>query len=118
MTAVSHWLGAHRIILVKLDHSPLAILAFEMLETNRTRPRRAFLLGVGLDSDGHKRVTTGANFALVGGTNDTHERMTETAIRVNEKLRDRGRQLHEIDQREFEDIAHEVGLRRLGSEET
>jgi len=28
--------------------------------------------GVGLDSDGHKRLTTGPNFALVGGTEETH----------------------------------------------
>ena len=28
----------------------------------------ALLLGVGLDSDGHQRLTKGKNFALVGGT--------------------------------------------------
>ena len=28
------------------------------------------MLGVGLDSDGHKRLTTGPNFALVGGTEE------------------------------------------------
>jgi len=42
------------------------------------------MLGVGLDSDGHKRITTGPNFALVGGTEDTHEQMTEKAIKINE----------------------------------
>jgi hypothetical protein len=29
--------------------------------------RKAALLGVGLDSDGKKRITIGPNFALVGG---------------------------------------------------
>ena len=75
------------------------------------------LLGVGLDSDGHKRVTTGPNFALVGGTKDTHEQMTEKAIRINEKLKARGKQLHEVTHSEFDDIAHEVGLQRGDSKQ-
>ncbi len=70
------------------------------------------MLGVGLDSDGHKRVTTGENFALVGGSQDTHEQMTEKAIKINEKLKARGKQLGEVSHEEFDDIAHEVGLRR------
>lgn len=69
-------------------------------------------MGVGLDSDGHKRVTKGDNFALVGGSKDTHEQMTEKAIKINEKLKARGKQLQEVSQQEFDDIAHEVGLKR------
>jgi hypothetical protein len=78
----------------------------------KKKKRKAVILGVGLDSDGHKRITTGENFALVGGTEETHERMTEKAIRINEKLRERGKQLEEVGQEEFDDIAHEVGLKR------
>lgn len=74
--------------------------------------KKALLLGVGLDSDGHKRVTTGKNFAMVGGTAETHEAMTEKAIKINEKLKRRGKELHEVSSQEFDDIAHEVGLRR------
>jgi hypothetical protein len=70
------------------------------------------LLGVGLDSDGHKRVTTGPNFALVGGSKETHEQMTETVIRLNEKLKARGKRLETVGREEFDDIAHAVGLRR------
>jgi len=73
---------------------------------------KALLLGVGLDSDGHKRVTTGPNFALVGGTKDTHEAMTETAIKINEKLQAKGKQLQDVSPDEFDDIAHSVGLQR------
>lgn len=76
------------------------------------KKRSAMLLGVGLDSDGHKRITTGPNFALVGGTEDTHDQMTEKAIKINEKLKAKGKQLHEISHDEFDDIAHEVGLQR------
>ncbi len=78
----------------------------------RARTRKALLLGVGLDSDGHKRVTTGPNFALVGGTQETHEDMTEKAIKINEKLAARGKRLEQMTREEFEDIAAEVGLHR------
>ena len=70
------------------------------------------MLGIGLDSDGHKRLTTGPNFALVGGTADTHEQMTEKAVKINEKLTARGKQLHDVSHEEFDEIAHEVGLKR------
>ena len=70
------------------------------------------IVGVGLDSDGHKRVTRGENFALVGGTEETHEKMTETAVKINEKIADRGKRLEEVSHEEFDDIAHDVGLHR------
>jgi hypothetical protein len=83
------------------------------LANKKRKPRRkAVMLGVGLDSDGHKRLTTGPNFALIGGSQQTHEEMTEKAIKINEKLVDRGKQLEEVSREEFDEIAHEVGLRR------
>ncbi len=69
------------------------------------------LLGVGMDSDGHKRLTTGSNFALVGGSAETHEVMTEKVITINEKLSARGKALEEVSHEEFDDIAREVGLK-------
>ena len=72
----------------------------------------AILLGLGLDSDGHKRVTTGPNFALLGGSEETHEAMTEKAIKINEKLAAKGKSLEEVSGAEFDDIAHSVGLKR------
>jgi len=81
---------------------------------NAKKPRRkAALLGLGMDSDGHKRVTKGDNFLLVGGTKDTHEVMTEKAIKINEKLKARGKQLETVSHEEFNDIAHEVGLKSV-----
>ena len=74
--------------------------------------KKALILGVGLDSDGHKRVTTGENFALVGGSKETHEEMTEKAIKINEKLKARGKRLEEVSREEMDDIAHSVGLHR------
>ena len=88
-----------------------------MAKAGSKKKRRAMLLGVGLDSDGHKRITTGPNFALVGGTEDTHKQMTEKAIKINEKLKAKGKQLHEVSHDEFDDIAHEVGLQRGDSKQ-
>jgi hypothetical protein len=83
-----------------------------MANSSKSARGKAVLLGVGLDSDGHKRVTRGSNFALVGGTQETHEQMTEKAIKINEKLKARGKQLEEVSREEFDDIAGEVGLKR------
>ncbi|HWI59624.1 MAG TPA: hypothetical protein VNZ22_20515 [Bacillota bacterium] len=74
--------------------------------------RKAVLVGLGLDSDGHKRLTTGPNFVLMGGSQETHEVMTEKVIKINEKLAAKGKQLETVSHEEFDDIAHSVGLRR------
>ena len=61
------------------------------MKSNQKEPK-SLLMGLGLDNkDGHKRLTQGDNFVMVGGSDETHERMTETAIRFNEKLAKRGR---------------------------
>jgi hypothetical protein len=86
-----------------------------MLNVPQKKNRKAVMLGVGLGSDGHKRLTTGPNFALVGGTSETHEAMTEKAIKINEKLKSRGKQLETVTHEEFDDIAQEVGLKKIES---
>ena len=83
-----------------------------MTNASGKRKAKAIMLGVGLDSDGHKRITMGPNFALVGGSAETHEHMTETVIKINEKLKAEGKQLHEVSRDEFDDIAQSVGLKR------
>jgi len=79
---------------------------------NQKSRRKAVMIGVGLDSDGHKRVTTGDNFALVGGSEETHSEMTEKVIKINEKLSAKGKQLEEVSREEMDEIAHAVGLKR------
>lgn len=71
------------------------------------------LLGVGLDSDGHKRLTEGVNFLLVGGSKETHELMTEKVIKINEKLKASGKDLDTVSREQFDDIAQSVGLRQF-----
>jgi hypothetical protein len=60
-----------------------------MASARRPSPR---LLGLGLDAvDQHKRITRGDGFSLVGGSEETHERMTETVIKTSEDLSRKGR---------------------------
>lgn len=82
-----------------------------------SQKKQAMLVGVGLDSDGHKRITTGPNFILAGGSKETHEVMTEKTIKINEKLAEKGKTLGEVSRQEFDDIAHSVGLRRPNADE-
>lgn len=70
----------------------------------KTTPRAA-LLGVGLDNDdGHRRITTGEQFAIVGGSEETHGRMTETVVKTFEELKTRGKHLHQVEPTELADI--------------
>lgn len=66
------------------------------------------LLGVGLDSDGHKRVTTTDHFVLIGGSAGTHERMQDAAIKFNEALERKGKRLNETDPSEIADLLREA----------
>jgi hypothetical protein len=92
--------------------------SYAELMSNPKKKGKAVMLGVGLDTDGHKRVTTGENFALVGGTEETHEVMTEKVIKINEKLKSQGKRLDTISSKEFDDIAEEVGLKKIPSQKS
>ncbi len=69
--------------------------------------RRGHLLGIGLDhEDGHKRITQAKDFSLVGGSAETHERMTETAMKTIEELKARGKTIHNVEPEELSEIVH------------
>lgn len=73
------------------------------------RMKQAMLLGMAFDNkDGHKRITKGDNFFLAGGSEETHDRMTETVIKFNEKLSRKGKNLHDLSPDEFRDMMHEA----------
>lgn len=76
------------------------------------RAYRKVLLGLGLDSkDGHIRITKGENFRLLGGSKTTHEMMQEKAMKFNEQLGKRRKTLDDLNEKEFYDIARDVGLK-------
>jgi len=67
--------------------------------------KKAHLLGLGLDNtDGHKRVTVAEEFSLVGGSAETHEKMTETVMKTFEELKSRGKKLNQVEPDELTDI--------------
>ncbi|HVU38804.1 MAG TPA: hypothetical protein VHC95_10755 [Opitutales bacterium] len=77
-------------------------------ESKKPKPKLRGLLGVGLDhQDGHKRITRGEKFAIVGGSAETHERMTEGVVKTMEKLRRKGRELEDAEPGEVAELLRE-----------
>jgi len=77
--------------------------------TRRRAPAKAkaHLLGLGLDNqDGHKRLTAAEQFTIVGGSAETHEKMTETVVKTFETLKTRRKQLHTVEPQELAEIIH------------
>lgn len=68
--------------------------------------KRSHLLGLALDknSDGHKRITKGEKFTLLGGSEQSHEAMTESVVKTFETLKRKGRTLESADPREVAEL--------------
>lgn len=65
----------------------------------------AHLFGLGLDcDDGHKRITKADKFSILGGSEQTHDRMTETLIKTIEDLTIKGKNLEDASSEELSDI--------------
>ncbi len=78
------------------------------LDKQQPKKPAAHLIGVGLDNkDGHKRMTQAERFAIVGGSQETHERMTETVVKTFETLDRKGKTLETVEQHELKDIIKE-----------
>lgn len=74
------------------------------MEGNR-KSKEAMLFGVGLDNtDGHKRITSAEKFAIMGGSKETHDKMTETVIKTFEDLDRKGKSLESVEPNELKDI--------------
>ncbi|MGQ9505990.1 MAG: hypothetical protein ACUVQG_14140 [Thermogutta sp.] len=90
----------------------------ESPKNQQPQPKIAGLLGIGLDGDdGQTRVTRGKNFLLWGGSKDTHSLMQETAIKVNERLDEKGKRMEDVSVKELrdiiQDVAENIGIKRL-----
>jgi hypothetical protein len=73
----------------------------------RRKSKSAHLWGVGLDNrDGHKRLTAAEKFTIVGGSDETHGRVTETFIKTFEELKTRGKPLEVVEPQELAEIIH------------
>ena len=72
------------------------------MKSNRKKSK---LLGIGLDnSDGHKRITKSERFSVLGGSEETHQTLTESAIKTFETLDKKGKTLDSIEEEELKDI--------------
>ncbi len=73
--------------------------------SNNPKKTSAQLIGVGLDHiDGHKRITKAERFVIAGGSQETHERMTETVVKTFETLDRKGKGLDKVDPHELNEI--------------
>lgn len=83
------------------------------MKKKRKKAPAAALLGIGFDhDDGHKRITTAEEFAILGGSAETHERLTETALKTFEELKQRGKKLGEVEPEELAEILHKATPRK------
>ena len=79
-----------------------------MRAANESR-KSAALLGLAFDNDdGQTRLTRGKNFLLVGGSQDSHAVMQETAVKINECLDKRGKRLEDASIDEIRDICRDI----------
>jgi hypothetical protein len=78
-------------------------------QDNKKKPKKdkrvIGFVGVGLDNeDGEYRLTKSEHFFLIGGSEETHEHMQDTAIRFDEALKKRGKTLPETSLQEIIDL--------------
>lgn len=65
----------------------------------------AHLFGLGLDcTDGHKRITQADKFSILGGSENTHDKMTETLFKTFEDLSLKGKTLESASMDEITDL--------------
>ena len=88
-----------------------------------TRRLKATLIGLGLDHrDGTKRIITGEECLMVGGSEETHAELLETVLRLESELERRGQRLGDLGPDELAEVAwridspelHAIAL-RIGS---
>lgn len=67
------------------------------------------LYGLGFDNkDNHKRVTTGEQFYIAGGSAETHENLVEKVLEFGEAVKKYGKKMDDLSEMEFYAIAKEV----------
>ncbi len=75
----------------------------------RPTKKSAALLGLAFDNeDEQTRITRGKNFLLCGGSRQTHAAMQETAVKINERLDQRGKRLEDVSIGELREICRDI----------
>ncbi|GJQ50335.1 hypothetical protein KsCSTR_12540 [Candidatus Kuenenia stuttgartiensis] len=67
------------------------------------------LLGLAFDhEDNHKRITTGENFYILGGSAKTHDNLAEKVMAFNKTVKTYGKKLEDISKTEFYEIVKKI----------
>ena len=76
---------------------------------NKSFKENSILYGLAFDNkDNHKRVTTGENFYILGGSAETHENLVEKVLEFSETIKKYGKKLDDLSESEFYTIAKEI----------
>jgi len=69
----------------------------------------SILCGLAFDNeDNHKRITTGENFYILGGSVKTHENLVEKILKFNEVIGKYGKKLDDLTESEYHNIVKEI----------
>lgn len=83
--------------------------SYALNNQNKLPGGKVMLYGLGFDNkDNHKRVTTGEQFYIAGGSAETHENLVEKVLEFGETVKKYGKKLDDLSEAEFYTIAKEV----------
>ncbi|MCF6158309.1 MAG: hypothetical protein E3K32_07010 [wastewater metagenome] len=69
----------------------------------------SIICGLAFDNeDNHKRITTGENFCILGGSEKTHENLVDMVLEFNEAIKKYGKKLDYLSENEYYDIIKEI----------
>ena len=75
----------------------------------KSSKENAILCGLAFDNkDNHKRITTGENFYVIGGSSGTHENLVEKVIEFTEVIKKYGKKLDDLSEAEYYDVVKEI----------
>lgn len=84
-----------------------------MENQNKTSQGNTILCGLAFDNkDNHKRITTGENFYIVGGSAETHENLVGKVLEFNEVIKKYGKQLSDLSETEYYNIVKEISTHK------
>lgn len=80
-----------------------------MKKENMPSRGQTLLCGLAFDNkDNHKRITTGENFYIIGGSAETHENLVGKVLEFNETVKKYGKKLDELTETEYFSIIKEI----------
>jgi len=83
--------------------------SYHLNNHKKSSKENAILCGLAFDNkDNHKRITTGENFYVIGGSSGTHENLVEKVIEFTEVIKKYGKKLDDLSEAEYYDVVKEI----------